>query len=80
MPLTENQLYSEAMLLPNLSKIFLVEKLLENIGENIDPDAEAFQIREAKRRRDEIRSGQVLPVSGEDALKEVRKMIEAEET
>jgi hypothetical protein len=76
MPLTENQLYNEAILLPNPSKIFLVEKLLENIGENIDSDAEGLQIKEAKRRRDEIRSGQVLPVPGENALKQVRKMVE----
>ena len=76
MPLTENRLYDEAMPLPNPSKIFPVEKLPENIGENIDPDAEAFQIREAKRRRDEIRSGQLPPVPGEDALRQVRKMVE----
>ncbi|MDM8552246.1 addiction module protein [Desulfobacterales bacterium HSG2] len=77
MPLTESQLYDEAILLPDSSKIFLVEKLLENIGENIDHDVGALQIREAKRRSDEIRSGQVLPVSGEDdnMIREIHKQI-----
>ncbi len=76
MPFTENQIYHEAMQLPNASKIFLIEKLLENIGNNIDGNIEALQIKEAKRRRDDIRSGLVQPVPGEDALKEVRNMVE----
>ncbi|MEE4357145.1 MAG: addiction module protein [Desulfococcaceae bacterium] len=68
---TENQIYHEAMRLPNASKIFLIEKLLENIGNNIDGNIEALQIKQAKRRGDDIRSGRVQPVPGEDALKKV---------
>ncbi|MCP4346892.1 MAG: addiction module protein [Desulfobacterales bacterium] len=69
MPLTAEQIYNEAVQLPNEAKIFLVEKLMENI--DIDRDTEALQIREAKKRRDEIRSGRVQPVPGEKALKKV---------
>ncbi len=76
MSFTADQVYNEAMLLPYDSKIFLLEKLLENIWGNIDSNIEALQIREVKRRRDEIRSGQVQPVPGEDALKKVRTMVE----
>ncbi|MCP4107437.1 MAG: hypothetical protein GY749_18140 [Desulfobacteraceae bacterium] len=51
MPLTAEQIYNEAVQLPNETKIFLVEKLMENI--DIDRDTETLQIREAKKRRDE---------------------------
>ncbi len=71
MPLTAEQIYNEAILLPNESKIFLVEKLMENIESYTDRDTEALQIREAKTRRHEIRSGKVQPVPGEEALKKV---------
>ncbi len=74
MPLTAEQIYNEAVQLHNKAKIVLVEKLMENI--DIDRDTETLQIREAKKRRDEIRSGRVQPVPGEEALKKVRDMIE----
>ncbi|MEE4359305.1 MAG: addiction module protein [Desulfococcaceae bacterium] len=76
MQLTSDQVYHEAMLLSNEAKIHLVEKLLENIGDNMEEDIEALQIIEAKKRRDDIRSGLIRPVPGEDALMQVRKMLE----
>jgi hypothetical protein len=48
MPNPADQLYQDAIRLPREAQILLVEKLLENIGENIDPEVEAAQILEVK--------------------------------
>ncbi|WP_448562994.1 addiction module protein [Trichothermofontia sp.] len=37
---------------------------------------QAVWVTEAKRRRDEVRNGSVQPISGEDALAQVRRLIE----
>lgn len=59
MPLTEEQVYKEALLLPDESKVFLAERLVEYVGTHIDGDLERMHVDTAKRRRDEIRSGRV---------------------
>lgn len=69
------QLTEEALALPSESRLLLIEKLLESFAEN-DPAIEAAWFDLAKRRRDEIRSGQVQAIEGEQALAQVRKLLE----
>ena len=63
------------MLLPATSRAQLADQLVESLT-----DADADEIRqlwaaEAIRRRDEVRSGLVQPIPGEDVVAEVRRMV-----
>ncbi|MCU0288668.1 MAG: addiction module protein [Acidobacteria bacterium] len=75
MSLTSDQVYREALLLPDESKIALAERLVEYVETHIDRNLELMHIDIAKRRRDEIRSGQVQPIDGEEALAHVRRKV-----
>jgi hypothetical protein len=75
MSMTADQIYREALQLPDESKISLAERLVEYLGTHIDLDIERIHIDIAKRRRDEIRSGLVQPIDGEEALAHVRRMV-----
>jgi hypothetical protein len=74
MTLTIDQVYNEALQLPNESKANLAERLIEYLETHPDPDLERLHLDTAKRRRDEIRSGQVQPIDGEEALARVRRL------
>lgn len=75
MSLTLDQITEEAMKLPADSKALLADKLVESL-ESEDPDEiQRLWSAEAIRRRDEIRSGQVQPVPGEEVLEEVRRLV-----
>ena len=69
------QLASAAMSLPGESRARLADLLVESLeADDISPVERAW-ITEAKRRRDDVRSGRVEPVAGEEALKQVRDSI-----
>jgi len=66
------QATTEAVELPSESKVRLAGPLVESPeADDIGPLKAAWII-EAKRRRDDVRSGRVEPIAGEDALKNVR--------
>lgn len=70
------QLTEEILSLPNASRAFLADKLVESLEFDTDSTIQAVWVTEAKRRRDEIRDGSVQPISGEEALAQVRRLIE----
>ena len=75
MSLTFDQITEEAMKLPADSKALLADKLVESL-ESEDPDEiQRLWAAEAIRRRDEVRSGLVQPVPGEEDLEEVRRLV-----
>jgi putative addiction module component (TIGR02574 family) len=75
MSLTLDQITEEAMKLPADSKALLADKLVESL-ESEDPDEiQRLWSAEAIRRRDEVRSGQVQPIPGEEVLEEVRRLM-----
>jgi len=75
MSLTVDQIYNEVLLLPDESKASLAEKLIEYLETHIDGDLERIHLDTAKRRRDEVRSGRVQPIDGEEALVRVRRLV-----
>ncbi|MDI6792997.1 MAG: addiction module protein [bacterium] len=75
MPLTVDQIYDEAILLPNEAKALLAEKLVENLETHVDSAIEKSHLVEVKRRRDEIRSGKVQSIPGEEALAQARHLV-----
>jgi len=67
-----DELATQALSLPSEERAELVERLVESLE---DETVERLWIDEAKRRRDEVRSGRVKPVAGDEALEQVRKLI-----
>jgi hypothetical protein len=49
--------------------------LVEEIEKNIDPDIERVHIEQAKKRRDEIKTGKIKPIQGDDALNKIKSMV-----
>lgn len=61
------QLTEEVLSLPSESRALLAEKLVESLEFDTDPAIHAVWTTEAKRRRDEVRSGTVQAIPGEEA-------------
>jgi putative addiction module component (TIGR02574 family) len=75
MPLTLEQLTDEAMKLPVTSRILLADKLVESLDSEELDEIQLLWSAEAIQRRDEIRSGQVQAIPGEEVLDEVRRLV-----
>jgi hypothetical protein len=69
------QLTEELMALPSLSRALLAEKLVESLEFDTDPTIQTAWVTEAKKRRDQIRNGSVQPIPGEEALSQVRRLL-----
>ena len=69
-------LIQEALSLPNATRVFLVEKLIESLESDIDQNIQKSWNIEAKNRRDEICNHTVEPISGEIALAQIRQILE----
>ena len=75
MSLTFEELTNEALRLPATSRAALADKLVESLeAEEID-EIQKVWAGEGIRRRDEIRSGQVKAIPGEQVLDEVRRLV-----
>jgi len=66
------QLITEALALPNPSKVLLIKKLAESLEFDIDENVEKIWIDEAEKRRQEIKEGIVKPIDGKEALAEIK--------
>lgn len=69
---TIEQLAEQAMALPSESRAQLIDLLVSSLEGDDLGRVEQLWIAEAKRRRDEARSGAVKTVPGEEALRNVR--------
>ena len=58
--------------LPPKDRVFLVERLLDSLE---DADIEQAWVEEAKRRRDEVRSGKVKRLPAEDVYRRIEKLL-----
>ena len=76
MPMSLDQILSEAQTLSNEAKATLAEKLVASIEEKIDPQVTKIHLAEVIRRRDEILSGKVQPINGEEGLAKARAILE----
>ena len=75
MPLTLDQITEEAIKLPPASRALLADKLVQSLESEEPDEIQRLWSAEAIRRRDEIRSGQVQPVPGEQVIEEVRRLV-----
>jgi len=75
MPLTIDQLATEAMQLPMASRAELAEQLVESLNLSADNEIQKVWATEAVRRRDDVRAGRVQTIPAEQVLSEVRAIL-----
>ena len=75
MSLTLDQLADEAMQLPAASRALLAERIVESLDLTETDELQRVWAAEAIRRRDEVRSGRVQPIPGDEVLAEVRRIV-----
>jgi len=75
MPLTIDELTKEALRLPSSSRALLAERMVQSLDAAETDEIQKLWAAEAVRRRDEIRSGRIQPIPGEQVLAEVRRLV-----
>jgi Putative addiction module component len=74
--LSIEQLTQEALSLPSASRSKLAEELVQSLEFDVDPAIQTTWLNIAQQRRDEIRSGSVQTIDGQEALDRVRQLLE----
>ncbi len=75
MALTVNKILGEALMLPPASRASLAEKIVESIEADIEPEIERAHLDEVKRRREDVRSGKVRLIPGDEAMRRARRLL-----
>jgi Putative addiction module component len=74
--LSVEQLTQAALSLPSALRALLAEKLIESLEFDTDPAIQAAWVTDAKKRRYEIRNDTITPILGDEALAQIRRLIE----
>jgi hypothetical protein len=72
--LTLDQLISEATALPDAAKAVLIDKIVESMIGQIDPDILMESVEKAQKRMAEIDRGAVQTIPGDIALAQIRQL------
>lgn len=75
MATTVEKLIEQAMTLPSESRAQLADLLVESLDASELGRIDRLWTAEAKRRRDEVRNGQVEAIPGDEALHDVREAL-----
>ena len=73
--MTTKEIFEAAMSLSDDSKATLAEQLVDYLETNIEPELERAHLEVARRRRNEILSGQVEALDGEAVMARARKIV-----
>lgn len=73
MAISVDDLATKAMALSGESRALLAEKLVESLDQE---SVNKIWLTEVKKRRDEVREGQIKPIPGIEVMKNVRKLID----
>ena len=75
MSMTAEQIAAEALALPIGQRALLADQLVESLDPADDANVRDLWMVEAKRRRDEVRTGKVKSIPGDEALARVRRSV-----
>jgi putative addiction module component (TIGR02574 family) len=75
MALTAEQIAEAALLLSNEDRARLADRLVESLDPEAGSPIHAVWAKEAERRLEEVRSGKVKTIPGDEALARVRKAL-----
>jgi putative addiction module component (TIGR02574 family) len=73
MTVSVDELANKAMALSGEARALLVEKIVESLDQE---SIREIWLTEAKKRRDEVRSGRVKTIPGAEAMQSVRKLFD----
>ena len=73
MNLTVEQIAEEALALPSEARALLADRLVESLDPAEDGYVHQLWGAEARRRRDDVRTGRVETIPGDEALAQVRQ-------
>ena len=73
MAISVDDLTTKAMSLSGEARALLAERLVESLDQE---SVREIWLAEAKKRRDEVRSGRVRPIPGVEVMEGVRKLID----
>ncbi|HBA65658.1 MAG TPA: addiction module component CHP02574 family protein [Methylococcaceae bacterium] len=71
--LTVEQIAEEALALPSEARALLADRLVESLDPAEDGYIQQLWSTEARRRRDDVRTGRVQTIPGDEALERVRR-------
>ena len=69
------EIEKSALSLDRKSKARLVEKLLQSMRANIDPEIEQAWIEEVEKREESLKSGEASLHSSEEVIKQARELL-----
>ena len=75
MVMSVDEITKEAIKLEPSARAALADKLIESLESEEPDEIQRLWAAEAIRRRDEVRTGKVQPVAGEQVLDEVRRLV-----
>lgn len=70
---THDRVIEEALSLPANLRLSLIEKLLESLNQNIDPEIDRLWADEAERRILQVEEGKAQLISGEEVFARIRE-------
>jgi putative addiction module component (TIGR02574 family) len=73
MNMTVEQVAEEALALPSEARALLADRLVESLDPAEDGYVRQLWVAEARRRRDDVRSGRVKTIPGDQALAQVKR-------
>ncbi|MEO7299999.1 MAG: addiction module protein [Verrucomicrobiota bacterium] len=73
--MTVEQIAEEALGLPSEARALLADRLVESLDPAEDGHIRKLWAAEALRRRDDVRSGRVKTIPGDEALARVRRAV-----
>jgi putative addiction module component (TIGR02574 family) len=75
MSLTVEQIAEEALALPSEARALLADRLVESLDPVEDTQLHQLWAAEAQRRLEEVRSGKVKTIPGDEALARIRRAV-----
>jgi Putative addiction module component len=75
MNMTVEQMTEVALALPSEARALLADRLVESLDPAEDGLVRQLWVVEARRRRDDVRSGRVKTIPGDEALAQVRRAV-----
>ena len=72
---TVEQIVQEALTLPSEARALLADRLVESLDPAQEGDSHQLWAKEALRRRDDVRSGKVQTIPGDEAFVRVRRAV-----
>ena len=76
MPMNIEQLAAEALALSSEERALLADRLVESLNDAESNHLDQLWAAEAERRLDDVRSGRVQTIPGEEALAQVRRALD----